>query len=30
VLRPMCPPDRMMEQLARLADEVVPDFQRRR
>lgn len=30
VLRPMCPPDRMMEQLARLADEVIPDFQRRR
>ena len=30
VLRPMCPPDRMMAQLARLAEEVVPDFQRRR
>jgi probable F420-dependent oxidoreductase len=30
VLRPMCPPERMMEQLARLADEVIPDFQRRR
>src|SRR3954452_10303397 len=30
VLRPMCPPERMMEQLQRLADEVVPDFQRRR
>ena len=30
VLRPMCPPERMMEQLARLAEEVVPDFQRRR
>lgn len=30
VLRPMCPPERMMEQLARLAEEVIPDFQRRR
>jgi probable F420-dependent oxidoreductase len=30
VLRPMGPPERMMEQLARLADEVIPDFQRRR
>ena len=30
VLRPMCPPDRMMEQLERLAAEVIPDFQRRR
>jgi probable F420-dependent oxidoreductase len=30
VLRPMGPPERMLEQLARLADEVIPDFQRRR
>jgi probable F420-dependent oxidoreductase len=30
VLRPMCPPEQMMEQLARLAEEVIPDFQRRR
>lgn len=30
ILRPMCPPERMMEQLERLADEVVPDFHRRR
>jgi probable F420-dependent oxidoreductase len=30
VLRPMCPPERMLEQLERLAAEVVPDFQRRR
>ena len=30
ILRPMCPPERMMEQLARLAEEVVPDFHRRR
>ena len=30
VLRPMCPPERMLEQLERLAEDVVPDFQRRR
>jgi probable F420-dependent oxidoreductase len=30
VLRPMCPPDQMMEQMARLAADVIPDFQRRR
>lgn len=30
VLRPMCPPERMMEQLERLATDVVPDFHRRR
>jgi probable F420-dependent oxidoreductase len=30
ILRPMCPPERMMEQLERLAAEVVPDFHRRR
>jgi alkanesulfonate monooxygenase SsuD/methylene tetrahydromethanopterin reductase-like flavin-dependent oxidoreductase (luciferase family) len=29
IVRPMCPPDRMLEQLARLADEVVPAFHRR-
>ena len=29
VLRPMGPPDRMLDQLARLAEEVVPDFHRR-
>jgi probable F420-dependent oxidoreductase len=30
VLRPMCPPERMLDQLARLASDVIPDFQRRR
>ncbi|MCC6178884.1 MAG: TIGR03619 family F420-dependent LLM class oxidoreductase [Chloroflexi bacterium] len=30
VLRPICPPDRMLDQLDALAAEVVPDFQRRR
>ncbi len=29
VLRPMCPPDRMLDQIARLADEVVPTFHAR-
>jgi hypothetical protein len=29
ILRPMCPPERMLDQLAQLADEVVPAFQRR-
>jgi probable F420-dependent oxidoreductase len=29
IVRPMCPADRMLEQLARLADEVVPGFHRR-
>ena len=29
IVRPMCPPDHMLEQLARLADEVVPAFHRR-
>ena len=29
ILRPLCAPDRMLEQLARLADEVVPAFHRR-
>jgi probable F420-dependent oxidoreductase len=29
ILRPLCPPDRMLEQLARLAADVVPDFHRR-
>lgn len=29
VLRPMCPPDRMLDQVARLASEVVPAFHRR-
>jgi probable F420-dependent oxidoreductase len=30
ILRPMCPPEQMMEQLERLASDVIPDFQRRR
>ena len=29
IVRPMCAADRMLEQLARLADEVVPAFHRR-
>ena len=29
ILRPMCPPERMLDQLAQLADEVVPAFHRR-
>ncbi len=29
ILRPMCSPDRMLDQLSRLADEVVPAFHRR-
>jgi probable F420-dependent oxidoreductase len=29
IVRPMCPPEVMLEQLARLADEVVPVFHRR-
>lgn len=29
ILRPMCPPDRMLEQIARLADEVIPAFHAR-
>jgi alkanesulfonate monooxygenase SsuD/methylene tetrahydromethanopterin reductase-like flavin-dependent oxidoreductase (luciferase family) len=29
VLRPMCPPDRMLEQLARLAEDVIPAFHSR-
>ncbi len=29
VLRPMCPPDRMLDQLDRLARDVVADFHRR-
>ena len=29
VLRPMCPPDRVVEQVARLAAEVIPDFHAR-
>jgi probable F420-dependent oxidoreductase len=29
ILRPMCPPDRVLEQIERLASEVVPDFHRR-
>ena len=30
VLRPMCPPEQMMEQLAVSRADVIPDFQRRR
>jgi probable F420-dependent oxidoreductase len=29
ILRPLCPPERMLEQLHRLAEEVIPDFHRR-
>ncbi|MGH7332874.1 MAG: LLM class flavin-dependent oxidoreductase, partial [Candidatus Rokuibacteriota bacterium] len=29
ILRPMCPPERVLEQLERLAAEVVPDFHAR-
>jgi hypothetical protein len=29
ILRPLCAADRMLEQLARLADDVVPAFHRR-
>ena len=29
ILRPMCPPERMLEQLARLATEVIPAFHTR-
>ena len=29
VLRPMCPPERMLEQLERLAAEVIPAFHAR-
>ena len=29
ILRPMCPPDQMLDQLARLGAEVVPDFHAR-
>jgi len=29
ILRPMCPPEDMLEQIARLAAEVVPEFHRR-
>ena len=29
IARPMCPPDRMLEQLHQLAEEVVPAFHRR-
>jgi len=29
ILRPMCEPDRMLDQLARLSDEIVPAFHRR-
>lgn len=29
VLRPLCPPERMLDQLARLAEDVIPGFHRR-
>ncbi len=29
ILRPMCPPDRMLDQLARLAEDVIPAFHSR-
>ncbi|MEX2221281.1 MAG: TIGR03619 family F420-dependent LLM class oxidoreductase [Candidatus Rokuibacteriota bacterium] len=29
ILRPLCPPDRMLEQLARMAEQVCPEFHRR-
>jgi alkanesulfonate monooxygenase SsuD/methylene tetrahydromethanopterin reductase-like flavin-dependent oxidoreductase (luciferase family) len=29
ILRPLCPPDRMLEQLAIVAEQVAPEFHRR-
>ena len=29
IVRPMCPPDRMLDQLAQLATDVIPAFHRR-
>ena len=29
IVRPMCPPDRMLDQLGQLATDVIPDFHRR-
>ena len=29
ILRPMCPPDRMLDQLGQLATDVIPEFHRR-
>jgi probable F420-dependent oxidoreductase len=29
ILRPLCPPDRMLDRLAAIADEVVPEYHRR-
>ena len=29
ILRPLCPPDQMLDQLSRLAEEVIPSFHRR-
>jgi hypothetical protein len=29
ILRPLCPPDRMLDQLALAADRVIPDYHRR-
>ncbi|HJR01977.1 MAG TPA: hypothetical protein VKA83_10115, partial [Methylomirabilota bacterium] len=29
ILRPLCPPDHMLDQLARIADRICPEFHRR-
>ena len=29
IVRPMCPPDRMLDQLGQLASDVIPDLHRR-
>jgi alkanesulfonate monooxygenase SsuD/methylene tetrahydromethanopterin reductase-like flavin-dependent oxidoreductase (luciferase family) len=29
ILRPLCPPDRMLDQLARMAERVCPEYHRR-
>ena len=29
ILRPLCPPDRMLDQLARMAEGVCPEYHRR-
>jgi hypothetical protein len=29
ILRPLCPPERMLDQLALAADHVIPDYHRR-
>jgi hypothetical protein len=29
IVRPMCPPEKMLDQLVQLATDVIPDFHRR-